>query len=384
VRILFTEGHRLDAYIRVGNHHYATLFARHGHHVAWITNPVSPWHLLAVSKLLREHRKRYKLWIQGGRFAADGIFQYCPLTLLPYNNMFPFKSKLTLRKSFDLCLPSIGRVLAKKGFLPLDLLWVSAPYFIYLAVRLRPRRIVYRVADNWTGFTQLPANIVEAECIALQMADLVLSTSRVQQERLKRIRPDVYYLPNGVEWEHFALPKPEPLEYKELKRPIAVYVGNLSYWVDIQLLSEVARRMPSWSFVLIGPVETSLTPLRSLWNVKLLGPRPYRQLPGYLQWANVGLIPFQRSTLTESVNPVKVYEYLASGLPVVATRWTELELTGLPVRLASCPSEFCKEMEEALGEDQPEQRRQRAELMYLHSWEVRYAELLNHLKRLGL
>ncbi len=91
------------------------------------------------------------------------------------------------------------------------------------------------------------------------------------------------------------------------------------------MIASAAFLRPDYEFVLIGQVhEVDATQLRVLENVHLLGEKHYRELPGYLQDFDVCLIPFRINTLTRAVDPVKLYEYLSQGKPVVATRLPEL------------------------------------------------------------
>ena len=115
------------------------------------------------------------------------------------------------------------------------------------------------------------------------------------------------------------------------------------------MIEKLAYDLPHVSFVLIGPGQHHLFP--DLKNIYFLRPKPYSCIPGYLQHADVGVIPFNVKTypdLIHSVNPLKLYEYMACGLPVVATSWQELRAMGSPAFLATSPEEFQEGLQEAL------------------------------------
>jgi UDP-galactopyranose mutase len=133
---------------------------------------------------------------------------------------------------------------------------------------------------------------------------------------------------NGVELEHFLRgeqPTPEPAELAELPHPRAIYVGSVAEWFDFDLLFAVARALPDWSFPVVGPLRPALESRRAQApsNVRFFGARPYDEVPAWLHHADAALIPFLSTTLTAGVDPVKLHEYLAAELPVVATPFSE-------------------------------------------------------------
>ncbi len=149
--------------------------------------------------------------------------------------------------------------------------------------------------------------------------------------------------------------------------------------LDVSLLAELARARPAWSFALVGPVGagdpgTDVSALRREPNIHLLGPRPYERLPAVLRAADAGLIPYARNALTESVFPMKVYEYLAAGLPVVATPLPALAEVG-EVATAPDAEGLARALERALAADSPERRAARSRAAAAHSWERRLQEI---------
>ncbi|HEX8967344.1 MAG TPA: glycosyltransferase, partial [Chloroflexota bacterium] len=143
-------------------------------------------------------------------------------------------------------------------------------------------------------------------------------------------------------------------------------------WVDVKLIAQLARARPAWSFVLVGPVGIDVSPLRGLANVHLVGPRAYASLPGYLAGMDVGLIPFERSTLTYHADPIKAYEYLAAGLPVVATDLPALRRLSHVVRLAGTPAEFLEQLDAAITEGRDARHAERQAEAARHSWTARF------------
>jgi len=133
-----------------------------------------------------------------------------------------------------------------------------------------------------------------------------------------------------------------------------VYTGSVYPWFDFDLLGYVLQILPQYQFVLIGHehpgVRTDLQRLRDHTNFHVLGVRPYDCLPSYLAHACTGIIPFRKNTLTAAVNPVKLYEYCAAGLPTVTTDFaTELADLGVPLFISSSREQFVHNLMEAIA-----------------------------------
>jgi len=149
--------------------------------------------------------------------------------------------------------------------------------------------------------------------------------------------------------------------------------------LDLELLVALARANPRWSFALVGPIgpgdpRTDVSTLAREPNVHLLGRRSYEELPSVLRAADVGLIPYARNELTDSVFPMKVYEYLAAGLAVVATPLPSLAEIQEVVTAPDARG-VAALLQDALTHDSPERRAERSRAAAAHSWERRLEEI---------
>jgi len=365
--------------IRVGGHHFAERFLRRGDRIAWCVGPLSPVNLV---KRNEETDRRLRLYRRGGETQHGGrLFAYSPMTLLPYRPypLFdrPFMHRLTLRAT----VPRLRRVLARADFERVDLLWMSTGSpFLALLGEVPHAAAIYRMSDDTTAFPDTPRSFSALETEICRRADLVVATARSLVERARRLGARrVLHLPNACDPGPFLAGGAEPQDLRDAPRPRAVYAGALDRWFDAALVADVARRLPGWTFLLIGPPRADLATLRSLPNVRRLGARPYETLPAYLGACDAGIVPFVLSDLTHAIHPLKVYEYCAAGLPVVATPMQETAAMGAPLTLARTGEEFARALErsldEARGADGAAARAGRVAFARRHTWDRRFETL---------
>ena len=266
---------------------------------------------------------------------------------------------------------------------------VQLPFWRPLVSRLRARfgwRFVYDCLDRHAGFsTNDPVMLAEEEALTRE-SDLVVATSRVLHEEQRTLNPQCVRIPNAADYAHFcAFVGEAPSGLQQLRRPVIGYYGAIADWFDTALIGDLARRRPQWSFVLVGSTFTAdLRPLERLPNVHLPGEQPYPRLPAYLHSFDVCLIPFKRLPLTEATNPVKFYEYLSAGKPVVSVPLPELAeyaAEGL-VLFAEDAAEFTDQIEHALAANSPEAVTRRMRFAEQHTWEARYLQLAEAIRQL--
>ncbi|MDX2175363.1 MAG: glycosyltransferase [Candidatus Sumerlaeia bacterium] len=337
-------GHRM----RLPGHHLAEWLAARGRKVAYVSVPVSPWHFL--SRAARPlARRRWSQEGSRGRWHGPNLFAYIPRTLLPVARGPLFDNEAAWRLSHRLTLPDAAGVLAAEGFSNPDVVCLQSPLLAPLAAALGARRLVVRIEDALDHFDGMPRVALRHFPEALERADLVTVTARsLESWATGRGARSVRNFPNGVAFARFRRPASLPPRPADLPPgPVAVYVGALDSWFDDGLLAASLDASPSWRAVLIGPPGARLSRLREHPRVHFLGPKPQEQVPPYLWHADAGVIPFRRTPLIESVSPLKLFEYLAAGLPVIATRWRELEALQAPATLADGPAGWAKALADA-------------------------------------
>lgn len=379
-RALIACAHHWRSPVQVGDHHIARQLVARGYEVAFVSNPVSPWHVVRRTETVRD---RFRNFRAGGERDLDGrLWSYVPGALVVPRRGAGLDGRWVMRHWPLLTLPGLVARARREGFGRVDLLVIREARQSFWIDHLEHDRLVYRVADRDAGFaTHTPAVRAEEERLA-RAADLVVhSAAELASDVAELGARRTFHLPNGVDFAHFADGDPAPPpEYWDLDGPVAVFAGSIEEWVDLDLVALLAGRMPEFTFVLIGPAPPRARALERVTNIRVLGARPFEDLPAYLRHATVGIIPFDRERhgdLVDAVQPLKLHEYLASDLPVVATRWPEIERMASPARLATDPEEWERALRAAAQD--PAHDPARAVYARAHDWSGRVDTLLGAL-----
>jgi len=260
------------------------------------------------------------------------------------------------------------------------LLWTQDPRAATLVDLLGVDRIVYDLTDDWAAFETDPdrrAGVQQRIELLGAKAELVLACSRDLERSAGSWSNTVRYLPNAVE-APFLVPE-APDDVERLPRPRLGYVGTLhASRLDIGLLMRMAELRPAWSFVLLGPNELSSTDTERLLgaaNVHYLGIRPHAQVRSYLAALDVCLLPHHVTPFTNSLDPLKLYEYLAAGRPVIATPVRNAPDLAQHFAVAATAEEFVAESERAMAQDSPRLKAVRREAVAKETWDARAGEI---------
>lgn len=271
--------------------------------------------------------------------------------------------------------------------------WVYSPYAVHLLDVVRPKLVVYHMVDDLAAVPGADADALrDAENRLLARADCVFCTERSLFDRARLINPAALFMPNVADFRHFSGPKadvadPRFARLRALPGPRLLFSGNLApHKVDFAVLDAIAQSRPDWSLVLVGPewegaaTPASLARLRRRPNAHFLGAVPYGDLPAYLHEADLLLVPYVRSRATTAVFPLKFFEYLATGLPVVASPLPSLLPYREAVRLAGSPASWPDACAKAMA-DPESMAEQRRTLARRHTWTARLLEMERDLKR---
>jgi len=263
---------------------------------------------------------------------------------------------------------------------------VQLPSWTPLALALRERLgwpLVYDCMDDWATFPGIGPGVIAQEEILVAAADLVLASAARLEEKWRPRARATLLVRNAADSAHFTARVAEHPDLVALPHPRIGYFGALAEWLDLGLLERVAAARPGYQFVFAGGVfGLDLSRLEALPNVRLFGQRPYAEMPGLLAGFDVGIIPFRVDAVTAATDPVKFYEYLAQGKPVVTTPLPELADRARLFYPARDGEEFLALLDRAVAEDDPALRSARRDYARQNDWTARRELVATALARL--
>lgn len=379
-KIIFLETDTFDSSIHfLGGHHYAKLFKENGWEVLWLSQCISPFSFLNK----RKGNERIKGFHKGLQKSPDNIFYYTPFTLLPYLKLRFLDNLWFAKHSLNFTLPSLKNILFQTGFSTTDILFVNNIKLISIIDLIKIKEgIVTRIPDNLSGFSHNPANIEELEKFVVKMSNIVLCTTNNLIEKTKPNNHNCYLLPNGVDYQKFAGFHEEPVDLKKIPGKKVIYVGTISDWFDFELLAYASEEMEDTSFVVIGPINYNIKFFKNnkFSNIYYLGARNYEVIPSYMSNCNCGIIPFKVNKLTNDVSPIKMFEYFASGIPVVSSGLSQVKFFSEAVYIYNNKNEFVNSIRAAIDESK-EKKEYRLSIARENSWQARFEKIINLIKR---
>jgi len=254
--------------------------------------------------------------------------------------------------------------------------YVMTPSWTTMAQEVQRRwgwRVIYDCMDEWDGFPGFGRLAAHAEERLVSSCDLLVVTANLLLEKWRRYNRPTVLARNGVDFDFYQERCQPNKMLSGTPHPIVGYFGAIADWFDLDLMVDVARRRPELTFVLLGGVfEVDVTELRNLPNVQVLGQQPYETMPQYLYHFDACVIPFKINNTTQATDPVKVYEYLSCGKPVVSVDLPELHSFRELLYLARDRDHFVEQLDKAVAEDDPAIRERRRKFAADNNWSRRY------------
>ena len=322
-------------------------------------------------------------------YKKEGFRPQKNITVYSLPPVLPFfnKSRAINRVNQKRIAAYVRKIMKRHGF-EKPLLWVYSPVTVDAVEHIPHSALVYDCVDRHSAYGGLmdPA-LVDAEELELAgKCGMVFATAAPLAERLRAANPKARFIPNGANFERFyqaSQPQPVPSELAALPHPIFGFVGALQPCIEYGFVEHAAKAHPEWSFVWIGGEKpgADVSALKALPNCHFLGLKPNEQLPQYLAHFDVCLNLFASGPLSKDVSPLKFYEYLATGKPIVSTRQPDQILQYAPlIHIADTADEFVEKCAEARSDTQPDRVRARIEEGRKSSWDARVEQMCEILR----
>ena len=356
-----------------------------GHRILYFDPPISriaPLKDTGLSARLRAYRKE-------GEAISDSLTVYATPPLWPFGNRYRTINRTNQKAQARY----IRRVMESHAFGDDTVLWCYSPSAADIIDLLPHRAVVYDCVDRHSAYGGLmnPDLVDAMDADLARRADVVFATAQGLHDRLKECNENTFLIPNGVNFELFNKAAGGELSFPDdlfnIKNPILGYVGMLQPCTDLEMLAMAADSKPEWSFVLIGqPLPgVDIAPLEARPNIHLLGLKQHKELPRYLARFDLCLNLFRPGTLSKDVSPLKFYEYLATGKPIVSTP-QPLQVMDFAdsIYIGDSLGSFLTACDHALGERNPWMAEQRVRYAKSASWDARVVRMVDILKDKGV
>jgi glycosyltransferase involved in cell wall biosynthesis len=357
--------------------HQITLALAQKHKVLFVSPPFSLAEILAG-------RNKGNRPESGVRHRQANLYSVVFPKLLCQTYRFPRIARLTkyLRQRQIRCL-------IKKFNFQDTVLLIWHPQFADLVGTLDEAVACYYVDDDFSGYAgageKRVQEILAEEDKLLRQADLVFANGPVLL-RTKNRYGNAISVPMTADFELFSrsrlLETTVPPDLDAVAHPRIGYIGNLNDKVDFELVRQLAKARPDWSFVLVGPIniraddiKKTFEALRGLPNVHVLGSKPRESLPNYIKGLDVCTMLYRHTGWANSVYPLKLHEYLASGKPCIGTSIESLKEFSEVVQIADNAEEWLEAITSALADNDPRRAERRVQVAYENRLEARIATI---------
>lgn len=281
----------------------------------------------------------------------------------------------------------IQRELIKYGFNE-PILWLARPEEQETIGKFSEKLLCYHIVDEYFSYIKLPKEILKAkEEEVAKRADIVIVSSENLYKRKRHLNYNTYLIRNAVDYDLFIKGMGKdgdiPQDIASIIKPVLGYVGTINRELDLELLLYIANVRSDWNIVLIGPVlyknivyeSMKLKKLKNKENVYFLGAKKREDVPLYYKAIDVGIMPYKLSLQVMNSFPLKMFEYLACGKPVVSVDVPSVREYYHVVDIARSSEKFVELIEKNLKADAPDRAVERRRVASENTWDLRVEEI---------
>ena len=357
-----------------------------------------PYYILHPKKAIRIFGVKNALTAILGKHTnfRNKIIIFTPIKMIPFSGRFKLLGRLE-NKIYTL---RISKIITKYK-LNNPILWINMPYLYSKSsndLNLNFDLRVFDWTDDWLAFEKYErpevygkedvGNERERYLQVLERADLVFTVAESLYSRAKRITPNTFLIPNGTDFENMSKSRQNDLpavkKMEKIRSPRIGYAGWINNRIDLELIDYAIKRNSDLEFVFIGSIAPSFRApdhIRNCPRVHFIGTVRYHQLPLYIRYMDVLIIPHYRDEVTNAENPIKLYDYLSTGKPIVTTNIAGVERFKDFIKVARDKEEFYQMIMQTLQEKDEGQIGLRMKAGETNSWRRRSEEVVNLLDR---
>ncbi len=351
-------------------HHIMTRLAKNNR-ILWVEAPQS------ILYAIKNRKHPWIKWRRGLEKVKKNLWVYRLPYFIPASRLFPILWKFNRRIILNKIRIQLKRLKFSK-----PILWIYSPrggsYFIG---KFNEIFSCYDRADEYLGDKRFESLFYKEDEAVSKLVDVVFVSSQSLYERHKKYNPNTYLIPNGAEIDLIRKTLKNnsliPKDIRNIKKPIIGFIGSISYWLDYDLIKFIACSHPDWQIIMIGPIKHNISDLKKMSNIMFLGRKTFEEIPLYVNQFDVGLLPFKINRITKAVSPIKVFEYLAVGIPVVSVDLPEVKKLKPIVKVGHTKEEFVMMLENSINEEKkPKVIQQRIKLAEDNSWNKRVGRMV--------
>lgn len=363
--------------------HTAKSLADLGHRVIYVDSLGLRRPTVTATDSKRIYNK-FKRMVNGVRQVEKNIWVIAPFSI-------PFQDNKLIRIFNEkILIYKIKKIMRSLNF-ENPILWTYNPLTSFLIGKFNEKKVVYHCVDEISAQPGMPKELIKKEEInLLKKSDVVFVTSKTLYNNKKLYNENTFYFSNVADFEHFnkAYTKKfnKPIDLLNNKKKNIGFIGAISsYKVDFELLNYIAKKGIEYNFYLIGKVgegepETSTDLLKSNENIIFLGPKDYKTLPQYLAYFDVCILPCNKNEYTDSMFPMKFFEYIAAGKPVVSTNIVSILDFSDYCYIVDSKENFKEMIDFAIKNNTEEAIEKRLKLAKKYTYKERINKMLDKLK----